>query len=188
MQGFVDIDADGGRRRDRQEAAEILAEVAVAEGRAERRQHRQAEPFAGFVRVDKRRRAAAAEQHDLAGEGDEVAQQRGKVLLAAERTGDNQIRGDVGQRRREVRPAAFVGDEAEVAQRLGEKRAHVRLVVDDAGARRNRPVPERNEMGLPRELLILNHETTPLFPSLRAGGAPPRSGRPDIVRKLWVSP
>jgi hypothetical protein len=33
-------------------------------------------------------------------------------------------------------------------------------------------VPERNELALPRELLILDHETTPLFPYLRADRTP----------------
>jgi len=85
------------------------------------------------------------------------------MISGAQRAKDDQIWRGIRQRRIQIRRTTLMGDEAEVAQRLGQERPHMRFFVDDASVRRNRSPPERNNVGRPRELMIVQHRITPLF-------------------------
>jgi hypothetical protein len=165
---LLDVDVEGGRVRDRQKRRKIFIEIAVTKRRGERRQHRETDLLAEFLKSHQRGRGASAEQHHPAGETccHHHLQRLGDFTFGLEQAQHHQIRLKVRQRFGEFRePPAFTGDESELLQGIRQEPSDMRFGVDHADARNCAPTPELHRV-VPGEAHCV-HE----IPRLREGPA-----------------
>src|SRR4029079_2944897 len=92
-QRLLRVDRNVGRRRDRQEAADILLQGLVAKRRAKQRQYCKSGTLRDLLRLEQRQRIAAAEQHHAAAEPDVTKrfQQQADLVLSIEWTKHDEI-------------------------------------------------------------------------------------------------
>src|SRR6185437_1295000 len=113
--------------------------------------------------ADQRRRAAAAEQHHLAAIAvrQQYLQHRTHFSAAAQRPDHDQIGPEFAECGPDVESDSLARDESELVKHLGEKHAHMRLVLDDAGSRRNWPPAKLNNLSSPQFTALVGHDCGP---------------------------
>jgi hypothetical protein len=144
-QRLFDIHFEARRLRDRQERRQVLVQIAVAERRAQRRQHGEPDLLAELVEREQRARGTAAEQHDPAHEGRrfQKMQRLGDIALRLQQAEHHQVRIKLRKRRRHVgETLASVRNEAKLLQRVREERADMKLGIDDTDPRHDAPPAE----------------------------------------------
>ncbi len=172
-------DSGIGRNGDR-----FAAQVAVAIGRRERRQHRKADLLAELVQRDQRCRGPGAENHDAAPEArrEQKVQRLGHLAFRREVPEHDQIRMEVRERRGHLGdPSARPRDEAKLLQRIREERSDVRFTVNHAGSRRHVTFSKRR--GIPLLSTRANHHTLSPVLSWAPPSAPLKSRHRELLDK-----